>query len=77
MIKVHPGFTVINQASNSDRRFVHIAVDSEKNAGVVYYTTWDRLTGKRMGCSCPRGAMFPYEICKHQAAVIDQRLLGG
>jgi len=76
MIKVHNGFTVISHPSNSDKRYVHITVDSEKSVGVVYYVTVDRLTGKLLGCSCPQSAMFPFVKCKHQRAVVEQRLLG-
>lgn len=76
MIKIHSGHTVIKQPDNPEGRFVHIVVDSATQYGVRYYVTVDSKLGKILGCTCPSGSMFPYRPCKHQKAVIRQRLLG-
>lgn len=75
MINVHSGYNVVKHADNTNDRFVHITVDSEKQDGTVYYVTADMWTGKIMGCSCPQAGLFPFKKCKHQKAVIEQRLL--
>lgn len=73
---IHHGYKEINHKANKDKQFVHIIVDSEKKDGVSYYVTVDRNNGNVIGCSCPQSAMFPFEKCKHQKAVIEQRFLG-
>lgn len=75
MISVNPGSTLINQSDNDEGRFYHVSVDSESQIGTTYYVTVDSWTGRVLGCSCPQAGLFPYRKCKHQKAVIKQRLL--
>lgn len=55
--------------------FYHIKVVSQSDKSKHYYVTADSRNGLLLGCTCPAAATFPYKQCKHQKAIIDQRLL--
>lgn len=76
MIKVRDGFSEIKNKNNKHGRYVHIVVESESKDGVVYYVLVDRKKMKIKSCSCPQASLYPFEKCKHQKAVLEQRLLG-
>ena len=55
--------------------FYHIKVASQSDPSKYYYVTVDARNGLLIGCTCPAAATYPYKQCKHQRAVIEQRLL--
>lgn len=75
MIKIRDGFSEIKHKNNNGR-YVHIVVESEKQDGTVYYILVDTKKMEIKSCSCPQASLYPFEKCKHQKAVFDQRILG-
>jgi guanylate kinase len=76
MIKVLPGSKLFY--GNDGKEYAHVTVTSESDAKKHYYVTVDiEDGGKIIGCTCPNGSLHPYQACKHQRAVIRERLLEG
>jgi len=73
MIKIREGFSEIKDKNG---RYVHIIVESEKQDGTIYYILVDTKKMKIKSCSCPQASLYPFKKCKHQKAVLEQRLLG-
>lgn len=52
----------------------HIVCESTSRPDKLHYVTVDVEDGTLLGCSCEAAGMDPTKKCKHQKAVLDQRL---